>query len=67
MSEEELRQAYERMLVEDSLFEMAYLDGGQDMEEDYHYLQAPVRGILATWLVICGLAACLYYMQDEDV
>lgn len=66
VSEEELRQAYERMLVEDSLFEMAYLDGGQDMEEDYHYLQAPVRGILATWLVICGLAACLYYMQDEE-
>ncbi len=66
MGEDELRQAYERMLVEGSLFEMAYLDGGQDTKEDYHYLQAPVRGILATWLVICGLAACLYYMQDEE-
>lgn len=66
MSAEELRQAYERMLVEGSLFEMAYLDGGQDEEEDFNYLQAPVRGILAIWLVLCGLAACLYYMQDEE-
>lgn len=66
VTEEELRQAYERTLVEGSLFEMAYLDGGQDTEEDFHYLQAPLRGILSVWLVLCGLAACLYYMQDEE-
>lgn len=65
VTKEELRQAYERTLVEGSLFEMAYLDGGQDTEEAFHYLQAPVRGILSVWLVLCGLAACLYYMQDE--
>jgi len=62
---EEIRQAYERTLVEGSLFQMAYLDGGEE-QEDYHYLQAPVRGMLAIWLVLCGLAACLYYMQDEE-
>lgn len=66
VTEEELRQAYERTLVEGSLFEMAYLDDGQDTEEDFHYLQAPLRGILSVWLVLCGLAACLYYMQDEE-
>lgn len=66
ITEEELRQAYERTLVEGSLFEMAYLDGGQDAEEDFNYLQAPLRGILSVWLVLCGLAACLYYMQDEE-
>lgn len=62
---EELRKAYEKTLVEGSLFQMAYLDGGEDEEEDFNYLQAPVRGMLAIWLVLCGLAACLYYMQDE--
>lgn len=66
VTEEELRQAYERTLVEGSLFEMAYLDDGQDTEEDFHYLQAPLRGILSVWLVLCGLAAGLYYMQDEE-
>lgn len=66
VTEEELRKAYERTLVEGSLFEMAYLDGGQDAEEDFNYLQAPLRGILSVWLVLCGLAACLYYMQDEE-
>lgn len=66
VSEEELRRAYEQTLVEGSLFEMAYLDDGQKTEEDFNYLQAPLRGILSIWLVICGLAACLYYMQDEE-
>lgn len=66
ISDEQIRQAYERTLVEDSLFQMAYLDGGQEEEEAFHYLQAPVRGMLAIWLVLCGLAACLYFMQDEE-
>ncbi len=66
ISEEELRQAYERTLVEGSLFQLAYLDGGQAVEEDFSYVQAPLRGILAVWLVLCGLAACLYFMQDEE-
>ena len=66
ISGEQIRQAYERTLVEGSLFQMAYLDGGQEEEEAFHYLQAPVRGMLAIWLVLCGLAACLYFMQDEE-
>lgn len=66
VTEDELRKAYERTLVEGSLFEMAYLDSGQDAEEDFNYLQAPLRGMLSVWLVLCGLAACLYYMQDEE-
>lgn len=66
LSGEQIRQAYERSLAEGSLFQMAYLDGGQDEEEAFHYLQAPVRGMLSVWLVLCGLAACLYFMQDEE-
>lgn len=65
LREEEIRRAYERTLVEGSLFRMAYLDGGEDTEEDFNYLQAPLRGMLSIWLVLCGLTACLYFMQDE--
>ncbi|MCM1192069.1 MAG: hypothetical protein NC123_12150 [Butyrivibrio sp.] len=60
----ELREAYDSMLVEGSLFRMEYLDGGP--VEDSSYLLAPVRGILALWLVLCGFAGAMYYMQDEQ-
>ncbi|MDE6640132.1 MAG: ABC transporter permease [Acetatifactor sp.] len=64
VTDEELREAYNSTLVEGSLFRMEYLDGGP--VEDSNYLLAPVRGILALWLVLCGFAGAMYYMQDEQ-
>lgn len=61
---EELLQAYERTLVEGSLFQIEYFDG--QAVEDSNYLMAPLRGILALWLVLCGFAASMYYIQDEQ-
>lgn len=61
---EELLQAYERTLVEGSLFQIEYFDG--QVVEDSNYLLAPLRGILALWLVLCGFAASMYYIQDEQ-
>lgn len=61
----ELLGAYNSTLVEGSLFRMEYLDG-MPSEEDSSYLLAPVRGILAIWLVLCGFAGAMYYMQDEQ-
>ena len=61
----ELRQAYEKWLVEGSLFQQVYLDGSYMEEEEYNYLQAPLRGLLAVWLALCGFAASLYFMEDE--
>ncbi|MCM1056040.1 MAG: hypothetical protein NC517_00310 [Firmicutes bacterium] len=60
----ELREAYNSTLVEGSLFRMEYLDGGA--VEESSYLLAPVRGILALWLVLCGFAGAMYHMQDEQ-
>lgn len=64
VTDEELKEAYSSTLVEGSLFRMEYLDGGS-VEEDSDYLLAPIRGILALWLVLCGFAGAMYYMQDE--
>lgn len=64
VTDEELSEAYNSTLVEGSLFRMEYLDG-RPAEEDSSYLLAPVRGILALWLVLCGFAGAMYYMQDE--
>ena len=63
VSEEEFQKEYNRTLVEGNLFQMEYLDG--QIEEESNYLLAPIRGILALWLVLCGFAASMYFMQDE--
>lgn len=66
MSDEELRAVYESVAVEGSLFQMVYPDQTPGEAEDYSYVQAPLRGILAIWLTFCGLAAALWFMQDEE-
>ena len=63
VSEEELQNEYNRTMVQGNLFQMEYLDG--QVEEESNYLLAPIRGILALWLVLCGFAASMYYIQDE--
>lgn len=64
-SEEELRAVYESVAVEGSLFQMVYPDRTPAQAEDHGYVQAPLRGILAIWLMFCGLAASLWFLQDE--
>ena len=64
LSEEELREIYERCLVEGKLFKMEYLDG--ESVEDESYLLAPVRGLLALWVVLCGIAGSMYFIWDEN-
>lgn len=64
IDERELKEAYESVLMEGSLFQIEYFDGRA--VEDSNYLLAPMRGILALWLVLCGFAASMYFMQDEQ-
>lgn len=66
VSDAELREGYEETFVEGSLFQMEYLDGYRDEEKDYNYLLTPIRGILSLWFVLCGFAASMYFMQDEQ-
>lgn len=66
MTEEELRAAYEQAAVEGSLFQLVYPDQTSGEAEDYSYVQAPLRGILAIWLTFCGLASALWFMRDEE-
>ena len=66
MTDEELRRIYDRMAVEGSLFQMVYPDETSGEAEDFTYVQAPLRGILALWFTFVGLAASLCFMQDEE-
>lgn len=66
LERETIRRNYESVAVTGSLFEMVYPDGSAAREEDYGYVQAPLRGILAVWLTFLGLSAALFFMQDEE-
>ncbi len=66
MTDEALRGIYDSVAVEGSLFQMVYPDETPGEAEDFTYVQAPLRGILAIWFTFVGLAASLYFMQDEE-
>ncbi len=66
ISEERLQQTYESVAVEGSLFQMVYPDGTLGEDEDFTYVQAPLRGILAIWFTFVGFSATLVFMQDES-
>lgn len=66
MTDEALRRIYDRAAVEGSLFQMVYPDETPGEAEDFTYVQAPLRGILALWFTFVGLAASLCFMQDEE-
>ena len=66
ITEERLRQTYENVAVEGSLFQMVYPDGTPEEEEFFTYVQAPLRGILAIWFTFVGFSATLVFMQDES-
>lgn len=66
MTDEEIRRVYDSVAVEGSLFQMMYPDETPGNAEDFTYVQAPLRGILAVWFTFVGLAAALWFMQDEE-
>lgn len=62
LTEEQLQEIYQRYLWNGNLFEMTYSDGGA--VEESNYLMAPMRGILAVWLLLLGFLAVLYDKED---
>ncbi|MGN0167981.1 MAG: hypothetical protein ACI4AB_08060 [Acetatifactor sp.] len=67
VSEEELRTLYDMTNVEGNLFHLAYLetDGGT-VAQKQNYMMAPLRGMLALLLILCGFEADMFFMQDEE-
>lgn len=68
LPEEELRAYYESARVEGELFQLTFLSGeinDANQAED-NYLTAPIRGLLMLVIMLCGLSAVMYYLQDEE-
>lgn len=63
VSDRELSQTFEKHRYDGSLFTMYFPDGSTD--EDYSYLMAPVRGMMAVWLLACAFIAVMFAVSDE--
>ncbi|WP_155951007.1 hypothetical protein [Pseudobutyrivibrio sp. MD2005] len=58
---------YDNYGINGNLFEMGYIDAASNQSEDNtSYLMMPLRGILALWLLLLGIAASMYYLEDES-
>jgi ABC-2 type transport system permease protein len=67
LSKEQLKQYYDAVNAEGTdLFDFVYANSGEEANtEKANYLLSPVRGLLAIMVVLGGLAAVLFYRQDE--
>ena len=64
LTDQELSVYFHEVKVNENLFvygNPADLSGVQGI----NYLTSPIRGLLAVLMLLCGMAATLYYLQDE--
>lgn len=61
---ETMEKTYQKYENEDSIFQLSYLNG-QIGEKKEDYLIAPIRGILAVFLMLLTLAAGMFYLEDK--
>lgn len=63
LSDEELMDYYTNTEMSDNLF--SYDHETADVAT-VHYLMAPVRGLLGIVIVLCGMAAAMYFINDRQ-
>ncbi len=61
---EDRRLYYEAAVQGDDIIQMKKLHGAETASET-NYLTAPLRGLLSLIIMLCGLAAAMYYLQDN--
>lgn len=65
VSEEVLKEEYEIFDKDDAIVEMKFLNSVNDILEDADYLTAPLRGLLSIVMLFCGIAAVMYFNNDD--
>lgn len=66
LTDEELLAYYSEVEFSEELFLFRNPDGATSTKPDANYLTAPVRGLLGVLVVLCGLAAALFYFRDRE-
>lgn len=63
LSDDQLLNYFEEVNVDEDLF--TYNNSVAISKGETNYLITPIRGLLAVLVALCGMAAVMYYMQDE--
>lgn len=64
LTDEQLLNYYENVAITEELFTFGNVSNTAD-NENVGYLTSPIRGILAVLMALCGMAAAMFYMDDE--
>ena len=65
LSDEKLSVYFEKASIDESLFVFKNPNSNIDNLKNTNYLTVPIRGLLAIFAVLCGMAATMYFKQDE--
>lgn len=65
ITEEELRSYYDLFEKKDDLFRFASSGANEHSVAQSNYMTAPLRGMLAILIVLCGFAADMFFLQDK--
>lgn len=60
-----VRKHYNSLVTDDSIVKIVKLDSETEVQMDKNYLIAPIRGILSLLIVLCGIAAAMYFLTDQ--
>lgn len=63
LSDEHLLHYFDGILGNEVLFQFSTV-GGKQQTAPASYLLSPLRGLLAVMIVLCGMAAAMYFIQD---
>ena len=64
LTDEQLLYYYDNVAITEELFTFNNINNSID-NDDVDYLTAPIRGILAVLVALCGMAAAMFYIDDE--
>ena len=65
VTDERLAESYEILSTDNGIISFEYLDSAATDLDKYNYTTAPMRGLLVTVMLICGMAATLFFLDDE--
>ncbi len=65
ISDEALRASYAKFTYDDGMVDFVFMDSAQASLDGANYLTSPLRGLLMTMMLFCGLAATMVFKNDE--
>lgn len=66
LSDQELLQYFDNVNVNEDLFVYGDRQGENGAHTNSDYLMSPLRGLFSVLIMLCCMAAMMYYMQDEN-